>query len=142
MSIPPENLIFQNLPIHWIGGDFFWPLCGAICGSLLVWIFLSFMRKSEPEKILQKNNTHTIIFTENDIFRNDFETYTLNILKKKLETIHIPNATRAHTRKDIRKYITDATILDLFSRLESAEYEGTSLTKKERENVIQMLHNI
>ncbi len=88
----PENLIFQNLHIHWIGGDFFWPLCGAIFGSILVWIFLNFMRKSKIEKILPKHNTNRVL-TENDISRNDFETYALNILKKKLESIYLPNAT-------------------------------------------------
>ena len=141
MIPPPETLIFQNLPIHWVGGDFFWPLGSAIFGSIFVWIFLSFMRKSKVEKILPKHNTDTVI-TENDISRNDFETYALNILKKKLESIYLPKTTSTHTRKDIRNYITDTMILTVFSELESSEYQGRALLRAKREEIMDVINGV
>ena len=63
------------------------------------------------------------ILQESDLSRNDFETYALNILKQKLESRYLPKATSTHTRKDIRSYITDRAIIEVFSELESAEYQ-------------------
>ena len=99
------------------------------------------MRKSKVEKILTKHNTDTVI-TENDISRNDFETYALNILKKKLESIYLPKTTSTHTRKDIRNYITDTMILTVFSELESSEYQGRALSRTKREEIMDVINGV
>ncbi len=120
--IIPASLLFQNERISWISEDIFWPLIGALCTSLVVYGILHILTRIWRKKPSPNHDQYPIL-QESDLFRNDFETYALNILKQKLEFHHLPKATSTHTRKDIRSYITDHAIIEVFSKLESAEYQ-------------------